>query len=65
MRRDKFWLLVRPGGFSWGFPVFEPPNNMALFKVNEIILTGSKPKSWLRMFNKTRNKGVHIMKLVM
>ena len=38
--------------FFWGggIPVFYPPNNMALFKINEIILKGRNPNHGLKWF---------------
>ena len=53
-------LWVRRGVFSWEYPVFTPPNHLALFEMREIILKGRKSKSYIR-----RNKGVHTVKLVL
>ena len=33
------------GWFSWEYPVFTPPNHLALFEIGEMILKGRKPKS--------------------
>ena len=44
-----FLLQVRWGGFSWEYPVFTPPNQLALSEMREMILKGRKP-------NITRNK---------
>ena len=43
-------LRVRRGGFSCEYPVFIPPNHLALFEIREMILKGRKPKSCLKSF---------------